>query len=150
MVNKKKGYETIFFHTTIRKTYYDQMKLMDQSMTDFLDEAIGKHLDVLDKSDEWILTQIHAQQKSIDGLKTLLNDRNKERKVQQIYESKLKNEYESFCDYLSNCPQGSYNTKRINKKYGVNLKDYAHFERLQKMNDKGGFNIEEFKKIRAG
>lgn len=145
MVNKKKGYDTHKLTINIRKTYYNHLKTLDISITDFLDKAIGKELDVMNKSDEWIYKQIDVLQNNIDSFKSLLTDRAKERQKSILINEKLQFQYEEFCEHLNR--PGVYNTNRTNKQFNTNVKNYDHFLKLKSKHNNNKFTIKDFMKL---
>ena len=152
LVNRKKEYEYRKTTINIRKTYYDQISNLDQSMTQFLDESIGKHLDVIDKSDEWIYSQINSKQRDIEGLKTLLTNRAKDRNKQKLLDERVKIEFDNFCIYLKEHIEENlenpYNTDRVNDQFGVNLIDHNHFKKVQRKYLNGSFCLNDFKNLK--
>lgn len=148
LVNKKKNYNYTKTTINLRKSYFDLIKGLDISITEFLDKAIGRQLDVLNKSDEWILKEIDAHTKTVDDLKTLLSERKKDREELEISDKKLETGYKKFCDYLSSYTGGGgYKTKDVNDEFGINLTNYDEFKKLQDQHKNGEFSFKKFKEL---
>jgi len=91
----------IFLHTRIRDTYYQHIKtLKNITITNFIDKAIGNYLDVINRSDEWIIQEINVKQKEIDSLKSLLTDKKHEREKLNLIEEKQRKYWNNFEIYL--------------------------------------------------
>ena len=146
MVNKKKNYEYSQITTNIRKIYHEQIKGMNINITDFLDEAISRNLDVINKSDEWTHKEIDSHQRAIDNLKTLLIEKANERDKLKIKEQQYKKFWNNFQEYLKG--NKTFKTEFINNECNTNLPkgSLKEFRVLQERYKNGEFGFEEFKK----
>ena len=137
----------IFLHTRIRDTYYQHIKtLKNITITNFIDKAIGNYLDVINKSDEWIIQEINVKQKEIDSLKSLLTDKKHEREKLNLIEEKQRKYWNNFEIYLRD--EKTFNTSFINEECNTNLPrgSLKDFRVLQQRYKNGSFGFEDFKK----
>jgi len=137
----------IFLHTRIRDTYYQHIKtLKNITITNFIDKAIGNYLDVINKSDEWIIQEINVKQKEIDSLKSLLTDKKHEREKLNLIEEKQRKYWNNFEIYLQD--KKRFNTSFINEECNTNLPrgSLKDFRVLQRRYKNGSFGFEDFKK----
>jgi hypothetical protein len=137
----------IFLHTRIRDTYYQHIKtLKNITITNFIDKAIGNYLDVINRSDEWIIQEINVKQKEIDSLKSLLTDKKHEREKLNLIEEKQRKYWNNFEIYLQD--KKRFNTSFINEECNTNLPrgSLKDFRVLQRRYKNGSFGFEDFKK----
>jgi len=131
----------------MRETYVNFIKTLDITLTDFLDIAVGDKIKTYGQEDEYFLKEIQKKQSEIDALKTLLKENEEKRKQRFLKDTKTEVEYNEFCEYLTEQDE-RYNTKRVNERFGVNLKDYGHFCNLQERYKDKKFCIEDFKELK--
>lgn len=146
LVNKTKGYRYQKTTLNIRKTYWDQLKSRDMSITEFIDNAIRKELDVIDKSEEWIRSEIEKQNMILNDLQQMLKERAEEKQRQLLQANKHQFEYEKFCSFLENPIH--YNTKEANREYNTNIRNYKHFEELQTKHKNNKFTVKDFMELK--
>lgn len=150
MVNKKLGFEVKETSINIRKTYLNQIQNMDISLREFIDKAIGKELDIINGNDEWVTQEIRTYETRIDGLKTLLSERKKERSTLEIKDAQEQRFWINFQEYLKG--NKSFRSESINVECGTNFPKGSlnEFQVIQEKYRKKEFTLTDFKELRKG
>lgn len=134
---------------TFRIIDYLSCKLRTYSnQSEIVNKSLELYFSIEDRSDALIVKEIEEHQRIIASLEASRKHNKEQEIAKSQFEEDLRERYEEFTRYASHYSEG-YNTNNVNRKYGIDLKDFKHFERIRKMISDGSWSIEEFKKINA-
>jgi len=153
LANKKKEYEYAQLNANIRKTYFDFMKELDISITQFLDEALGDKIESYGKDDEYYIKEMQSCDRRKASFESLLKNKHKEEMENHLQEEKFRDQlkpvYSNFCVFMDGTPRNeAYNTKRVSDKFGINISSFKEYEQIEKSYKDGNFSIDDFRKLK--
>ena len=148
LANNPKGYDRVPVFSYIRKTYYEHIKTLDISFTDFQDQAIGEKLESYGKNEASLIREIQDHKRKAKeelrkakSLEDLLGERAKEKELKSeedlktdiimdelknLFKKRIKNlgSYDelAFKDWI-NAPKNKDRCKRLGKDPFVVLKE---------------------------
>jgi len=109
--------------------------------------ALERHFDIDNKAKQWLYAERDKMQLQLNSINSQIEKTEKEETESEKKELELLEKYNDFTEYLNTVQPGQYNTERDNKRFGIMIENYKHFEEIQNKNNNGSFSIQDYKNL---